>query len=326
MSQYNLIPQTTTIPFRLPRTGKHSAGTPAPKIFGRRPKKFRPGHPKRMADLSPAAQQGIRTSNATAKQEFITTGVRDANNIAAQRAQDKLIRDWVYSLDGDEHERVKATGILKPLADPFPRSRADHEEDETRERDTSLVESYRHNGKSIYLAHEILNGADRAAAVEDMSPEEIEEAHAAFGRAMAWVHVPQLLVKKGRRLAVVIAYFRPDLGEELPICQNLTRDFAGELVDFNRELVAMVFGRVFAWCRDAASLSALGIRASIIAYVIRPQLLDAATNEQIGKELNNTRAAINKLVQEFRDTFAGIRGAVMRDEDTRAACRQAQFA
>lgn len=256
---------------------------------------------------------------------------REGTTIAQQRAQDKAIKDWVQTLDDESRAQAVLAGVTCPLADPFPRgpSRDRDSEDPVDHSPSALCHTGSHNGNALHHGENpILDSLEprAAVAIEDLSEFEIIETHTIFAHALHWVHGHDLLVKKARRMATLIALCRPDLATGLPYCPLLSRDLLATVDDLSTSRVSLVFGRVFAWAREVATLSALGIRASIIAYVIRPELLDAATNQQIGAEINNTRAAINKLVQEFRDTFAGIRAPAMRGEGTRAKCRAAQLA
>jgi len=255
----------------------------------------------------------------------------EGSSIADQREQDRLIRDFVESLTGEDRAFALASGLATPLADPFPRGAggpAEDDEDGPEDQPDVSSDAGSHNGNALlHSQNAVVDSLEPRAGVsiEELSDKEIAAAHDAFARVIAWVHVPELLIKKARRLATLITHCRPDLGASLPQCPLRTADLVAHLGDYPASRLALVFGRVFAWAREAPSLGTLGVRADIIAYIVRPQLLDAATNAQIGEPLNNTRAAVNKLVQEFRDTFAGIRAPAMRGESTRARCREAQL-
>lgn len=78
------------------------------------------------------------------------------------------------------------------------------------------------------------------------------------------------------------------------------------------------------WVAECASLAHLGQRGYSLIYVMRNDLIDGITNEQIGRFKNDTRQATNKPIQDFRDTFSGIKNLNMRGERTRNKCKQAQ--
>lgn len=266
------------------------------------------------------------------KRSFLAASNREASRLQREREQDRLVRQFVESLSGPDRAFAEKAGIATPLADREPFTTApDADAEEGHEVSEMANGEYgTQNGRHALQpsAHPIIDMIEPAGAVaiEDLTPGEVAEAHDAFGRGLTWVHEASHLVKKGRRLAAFCVLVRPDLG--CPVTETLPPDFRAELrhrLDCDRALLGLVFGRVFTWCREAASLSALGLRGDIIAYVIRPALLDAATNAQIGTPTNSTRQAINKLVGDFRDTFAGIRARTMRGEDTRTHCRAAQL-
>ena len=251
--------------------------------------------------------------------------------IQLEKEQDRLVKSFVESLTGEDREFARATDLAKPLADRmFAAAPAEESPEETNAAaDHASGEFGSHNGTALHPRTHPVDTIDprEAAAVDELTPGEVDEAHDAFARGLAWVHEATHLVKKGRRLAVFCALARPDLTCE--VTRGLLPSLRAELLRIlDREelrLLGLVFGRVFVWCREAADLGAIGVRGDIIAYVIRPELLDAATNAQIGSPTNSTRQAVNKLVCEFRDTFAGIRARTMRGETTRAACRAAQL-
>lgn len=237
------------------------------------------------------------------------------------------MRDFVAALTGEERALAEQMGLDRPIADHFHSGGPAREE--TPEDPTRPATCGSHNGRPILTGDnsvlETLEPQRSSVELEELSEGEIAEAHDAFGRGLAWVHEAQHLVKKGRRLAVFIALTCPHLALQLSTPEPGLRAELAARLDGEPRLLGIVFSRVFAWCREAGSVSALGLRGDIIGYVIRPALLDAATNAQLGSPTNCTRQAVNKLVQEFRDTFAGIRAPAMRGENTRARCRAAQL-
>lgn len=253
---------------------------------------------------------------------------RGGTTITQQREQDQAIEAWIQTLNEKDRAFAESSGIGKPLADA-ERQRLTGElpEEESGHQPSTPSAAGSHNGRPLHHGESpVIDFLEprRAVAIEELSEGQIAEAHAGFANALAWVHESAHLVKRGRRMAALVAWTRPDLSESLPAAPGLLQDLRRRL-DVDVALLTLVFYRVWRFVRDGATVSGLGIRADIIAYVVRPELLDAATNHQIGAQLNNTRAAINKLVGEFRDTFAGIRAPAMRPESTRQACREAQL-
>lgn len=84
------------------------------------------------------------------------------------------------------------------------------------------------------------------------------------------------------------------------------------------------FRRPIAWVRRCTSLLQLGKRGYSAIYVLRDDLINAATCAAIGSLDNKTRQAANKPVQEFRDTYSGIKNLPMRGKKTRKKCKEAQ--
>lgn len=307
---------------RLPRVGKHSRGK-SPRVLDGQTEARPPNH-----------SYGVSISKEY-RRESVTRSVREGTSIAAQRAQDRLVADFVKGLSGKDFAFAVKSGLLKSgkrglaeLADkpagPAPAGSDDRETDEPA---LGLAHGGLHNRRPMHHGEDLVLDTlepEPAALNPHLTEPEIAQAHDDFSQAIAWVHEARILMKKGHRLAVLIAWCRPDLAESLPVSPGLRDQL--EKTGIGKAHLAIVFGRVFAWAREAASISALGIRANIIAYVVQRGLLDEATNAEIGREVNNTRAAINKLVQEFREAFKGIRTGSMRDESTRHACRRAQYA
>ena len=309
---------------RLPRVGKHARGK-APRVLD-----------GQVEARPPSTRPGVHLSAAGRKQSTARS-VHEGTSIAAQKAQDRDVAKFVNGLTGKDRAFAIQCGLLKKgrhglaeIADTPPSGpdRSSDEHLETDEPAIGLANGGTYNGRPMHhgenmVLDEIEPEKSAPLRQDHLTDMEIARAHDDFTRVIAWVHVGKKLIKKAHRLAALIAWCRPDLAASLPQCSNLELEL--EQLDICRVHLAVVFGRVFVWAREAPLLSALGIRANVIAYVVRPSLLDQATNKQIGAPLNNTRAAINKLVQEFREAFAGIRASSMRDESTRHACRRAQF-
>ena len=77
------------------------------------------------------------------------------------------------------------------------------------------------------------------------------------------------------------------------------------------------FGRMLGWILDARTLAVAGFRAHLVAYKIRPDLIDGASLDAISRRLGYGRSASHKLSKELTRIF-GVRGLNDRSE---RACR-----
>lgn len=91
-----------------------------------------------------------------------------------------------------------------------------------------------------------------------------------------------------------------------PIMKNNSDDsFFTDPIDPGQEARALaqeVLCRVFIWIADAPTLEDRGLRASVLLYCVRPDLLNGATLEEIGEASGRTRQAVHKLAENFRLT------------------------
>lgn len=71
----------------------------------------------------------------------------------------------------------------------------------------------------------------------------------------------------------------------------------------NDAAIAAALGRIFAWMIDAKHVSAIGQRAMVAAYVLRPDLVDGATLDKIAKAAGQGRSAVHKLKKDFQEMF-----------------------
>lgn len=151
-----------------------------------------------------------------------------------------------------------------------------------------------------------------------------------FGAALNWATAgkPGLLVM-GARWVAILSVMRPQLvgGMRLPGLRQKEFALRGALlkqVDRDPLVTGDFFRRPLAWVRDCTSLSQLGQRGYSLIYVMRNDLVGGMTCEELGSFKGDTRQAANKPIQDFRDTFGGIKGLTMRGEETRKKCREAQ--
>lgn len=131
------------------------------------------------------------------------------------------------------------------------------------------------------------------------------------------------LVAYGRRAVALLAQLAPHRIPALdPRCTayQTSGDDAASLAEASSPL--------WEWLADAspARFSAFGMRALVLLYVVRNDLIGGMTLEQIGELDNSTRQAVDKLVTNLRDTLGGAaRSRVMKSENTRTRCRNAHF-
>ena len=67
-----------------------------------------------------------------------------------------------------------------------------------------------------------------------------------------------------------------------------------------RELTREVICRLLLWMADAPTLEDRGLRASVVLYCVRPDLIDGDTLERIGAIAGRTKQMVHKLAASFR--------------------------
>jgi hypothetical protein len=67
-----------------------------------------------------------------------------------------------------------------------------------------------------------------------------------------------------------------------------------------RELAVDAMGLLAIWMADAPSLEDRGLRATVLLFCVRPDLIDGATLEQIGATSGRTKQHIHDLADSFR--------------------------
>lgn len=161
----------------------------------------------------------------------------------------------------------------------------------------------------------------------DLGDEELREAAETFNNSLRWALDGVTLVDQGKRLGMMIAIFRCDLAGGLPINPVLRREFQRNVKpsEVATQTTGIVFGRALEWARRASSLAGLGERLCLIAYVLRPQLINASTLQSLGDMTQKTRQAKDKGVNCLRDTFAGLQARTMRGDITRIRCQESHI-
>ena len=71
------------------------------------------------------------------------------------------------------------------------------------------------------------------------------------------------------------------------------------LEDPAREQAQEVLRRVFVWVASATGVRQYGLRALVILYVVRRDLISSGTLEGIGEQCGCSKQAVSKLVEAF---------------------------
>ncbi|MHA3773640.1 hypothetical protein ACXR0O_19060 [Verrucomicrobiota bacterium sgz303538] len=232
-----------------------------------------------------------------------------------RRLQVKAYEDawstWFTSLSPAEQRSLKALGIDSPIVERTGKRSCGGFEDPA----------------ETPQASEQFEIADKLDQDEPMTAQERRDLEAAFAEALAWAAQAPNLVEMGRRLSVMLHIYRPALlrGLAIEIEEDLRQEFAQTAGNQDAEEIGKLYGCALEWIRRGTSFSQWGQRLMAALYVMRPAAIEGRTLEKIGRYSNKTRQAIDKLVQNFRDTFAGMKSAAMRSDETRNKCREAQL-
>ena len=204
---------------------------------------------------------------------------------------------WFAALPKDEQRRLREIGLGKPEAEQFgPVNWAERDED---------------------FEWEVVAAAPAGSTEETALS-------VAFSEALAWCCGAKDVVGMGQRLLIVMYAWRPAL------VAGLALEIERELIEqFRRDVSGgddgNALGSVLEWARRGATLAQIGQRLLAMVYVVCPGAIEGLTLADIGRKFNKTRQAIDKLVQDFRDTFGGMKSRSMRSEQNRLICRKAQL-
>jgi len=64
-----------------------------------------------------------------------------------------------------------------------------------------------------------------------------------------------------------------------------------------------VLSRTFVWVADGSTLEQVGLRATVVLYCVRPDLISGQSLEEIGLQAGCTRQAVEHLAADFRYTL-----------------------
>jgi hypothetical protein len=236
---------------------------------------------------------------------------------------------WIHSLQeeaeagnrsaGVELNKLEALKLLKPLPYDRPARRTNNDDDNE-------------FGDPADLAVEPVDPRDSIVDFESVNGSELEQLCEHFGTALVWATTkgkngtqPDLM-QMGARWLAIFTVMQPELIGEMNL--RLPASMISELRETLNGRDPLETGRFFLkplfWVRRCTSLLQLGKRAYSATYVLRGDLIDSATCAEIGGLDNKSRQAANKPIQEFRDTFGGIKSLPMRGKGTRKKCKQAQ--
>ena len=236
---------------------------------------------------------------------------------------------WRADMTPAERAAARKLKCLMPLADGgIPKGRRGQEVDLDFHDPADLPEAAEHR-----TAVDELEPLDAfSVAIENLDYQEVTNAAETFGAGLSWtfdVADQSDMVVIGDRGLATIYLMRPDLvkGAERTRAQKILGctqgawpkvPWGGEC--FQCLATGDIFGRVFEWIRRGESVSQIGERLCLVAYVVRPTIMGSPTLQQLGEKMNKTRQAKDKLASCLRDTFAGIRAAAQRGEFTRDKC------
>jgi hypothetical protein len=247
-------------------------------------------------------------TRTTPKGDELEPPNRDESRRLNARAYESAWREWFATLSREEQAQLRAAGMAEPIVERSSR-RSSGEFDDPAEAPEASEDP-----------------REQLEELEPMTATEQQELEAAFGQALAWAAQGADLVDMGRRLSVMLHIYKPALirGLALEIQAEMRAELEETVGEIRSEL-GEAYGCALEWVSRGKSLSQWGQRLLAALYVMRPAAIEDATLETIGAHQNKTRQAIDKLVQDFRDTFQGIKSAAMRSDETRIKCKHAQL-
>lgn len=73
--------------------------------------------------------------------------------------------------------------------------------------------------------------------------------------------------------------------------------------DDHLERICEVLSRTFGWVAEADTVEQKGLRASVVLYCVRAELLGESTLEQLGAKTGTPQAVVDELVSDFCHTI-----------------------
>jgi hypothetical protein len=281
------------------------------------------------------------------RQDFIFASVREGNRLAKDKSDQRAYAKWFATLGESDKQFARDHGLNKPMPEGGFRRKDSEDALEGAEHEPlphGAIRGYHNDRPIIGGANAVIEAIEpesRYADIPGLTENEVLEAAEVFSVALRWgleengkkEDGEHHLVRTGSRAVAIIASMRPDLATGMSADKDLMRLLVAEFSDFRvGETIGKLarcgrlFGRVLEWVRRGKTISVLGENMQLLAYVVRPDLIDASTLEEIGSPSNKTRQAMDKRVNDLRDTFDGIRAMTMRPDITRIRCQHAQLA
>ena len=276
---------------------------------------------------------GVRESPAkrAAKLAFIADSQREAIRLANERALKKAYAKFYATPEGRQF--AKQFGKFCDNGSRRPNLLGDIVDFRDPAEIPDSVGCGLHNGhKIVNRGHHPVDDLEPTTSsiqIEGLTDEEIREGAETFGISLRWALESDEIVMRGRRTIVMIAEMRPDLGRGFqPDGNGILESFKSATAGINGALehCGFIFARYLEWMRRAPTVSGIGERLDLTAYVLRPDLLTANTLAKLGALVGKTRQAKDKLANCQRDTFSGIKALPMRADITRDRCRASQLA
>lgn len=186
-------------------------------------------------------------------------------------------------------------------------------------------------GDPADLAVDLTDPRESIVDFDAVSESELQEFCDHFRLALVWATRSKNgtqpdLMQMGARVLTIFQVMAPALktGMDLRIPHAMESELRNALNERDPLETGRFFRRPLAWVRKCTSLLQLGKRGYSMIYVLCGDLINSATCAAIGGLDNKSRQAANKPIQDFRDTFGGIKSLPMRGKQTRKRCKQAQ--
>jgi hypothetical protein len=320
-------------------------------------------HPRRRKEYGRVIHSGGQMRRAPGQGH--SPAEREARRRAqnAEYRDRKAWRAWLATLTAEELAFARKHKLTRPIAEDRPAFGSAQSEDaldhaEAEPIPEALILGHRQgHGTARPIVSEkspILDELEPqtlSVDLENLSAHQIRQASETFEQALRWALAPATpsksaaatdlsnpppaahpLVALGERSATLIVTMRLDLAGSLQLepalAKSLLQSFGlGCLRETVQRLQATgaIYARLLEWMRRTSTLDGLGERLQLVAYQLRPDLIDAATLAQLGEATGKTRQALNKPANCLRDTFDGLKALIMRADVTRLLCRQAQL-
>ena len=98
-------------------------------------------------------------------------------------------------------------------------------------------------------------------------------------------------------------------------------DFIEPLPPSQYEMIFEKFGRLLMWLIEGRNMEAIGTRALIATFLMRPDLVSVGSLADIGRKVGIGRAGVDKLANQFRDIFT-IDGLNQHEQEVRKSCQK----